>query len=123
MRLSSVPRDPSSAWISSRDRPVVSGTRTMKNTGDNVRQRGQRRVQVEHPLPGDQVTQRQKGLATAKLAAQLPMVQTAIAVLRTRIGKISEIISQNTAPRACLPMIWGVGGDDRAYDAFGSDFG
>ena len=25
-------------------------------------------------------------------------------------------------PRACLPMIWGVGGDDRAYDACGSDF-
>ena len=26
-------------------------------------------------------------------------------------------------PRACLPMIWGVGGDDRAYDSCGSDFG
>src|SRR4029077_15369747 len=28
-----------------------------------------------------------------------------------------------SAARACLPMIWGVGGDDRAYDACGGDFG
>ena len=24
--------------------------------------------------------------------------------------------------RACLPMIWGVGGDDRGHDAFWCDF-
>ena len=35
----------------------------------------------------------------------------------------STRIKSRPLTRACLPMIWGVGGDDRAYDACGSDFG
>src|SRR6478672_11377276 len=38
-------------------------------------------------------------------------------------GRTRSTSVWQAGPRACLPMIWGVGGDDRAYDACGSDFG
>ena len=57
----------------------------------------------------------------------IPLSAAALKYQHVAAGRDAQIAAALSkiarATRACLPMIWGVGGDDRAYDACGSDFG
>ena len=63
-----------------------------------------------------------KQLRDAGPAAWLPKYEM---FALTRYASVRRALEdwESFPSRACLLMIWGVGGDDRAYDACGSDFG
>ena len=94
---------------------------------------GGRRVPVDRPrartVDGHEVPLTSyEYFAAEDMLTQVVMERMLAGVATRRHARTAEPVGTRVdeeakSTRACLPMIWGVGGDDRAHDACGSDFG